>query len=821
MAPKENIAGELSTIIFNLAEIENFDPNIPLSELNLDPMELIEALRAEFGVGIEEDQLLETSTTLDSLTNYYEDILQDAHQPPAANNPPATPSNFAELDHKTPMLAPSHQQQSIAELQNELLTAVANDPDNPIATLVQQQLVMMRQQLEMLKQASANRPITKEVSAESPSPTTPVHPVTPPENEGTQITDLNIETMEIQLTTSEQELDILDAVAALEASLDTDEKTQILLPEIGNGIDPESRPQGDDLSGEQDDKTQLLIPTPPEDSNSNFPDVGTIITHIDSVSDDVTQLLAPPVNFSEPDSPLRPVEAPVEHDAPTRIFVRDIDGIRINEDDPFRDALLEQAAAVSTGRSATAHEDATQIIFAPQTEAAVPASPSSDSEDVTQIFSFEQQDSGEHAVESATVSPVDSHEAATQIFLPDTEEGTHFAEAAALIEEAASAELTPDSQADVTQIFLPQSDEGTQITEGTALIEEAASAELTPDSQADVTQIFLPQSDEGTQITEGTALIEEPSTAEMLANTFGDATPIFAPATNEDTFHDLAEPTHISNADILPDSHSDATQIFWDHIDDPIDFGQIHDDGTQILAATPQRSSAFIDEETALHTEDEQPFDDLFPILNEEDHNDIAGSAKENRSVEQVPQPPTPPAAPAASEPIADNQPVAMSTDELAYPSSTANAPHYEQPARASTHLGTFELAADAHNLQLSARQRAHLAALITKVTRKTAKSRAYAEQYRPFQADPQSAEFFHDAWRQINYPIVAARSKGSRIWDIDSNEYIDITLGGGAHLLGHAPQFVNKAIAAELSKGHELAIQNRFSGIVAKTICT
>ncbi len=37
-------------------------------------------------------------------------------------------------------------------------------------------------------------------------------------------------------------------------------------------------------------------------------------------------------------------------------------------------------------------------------------------------------------------------------------------------------------------------------------------------------------------------------------------------------------------------------------------------------------------------------------------------------------------------------------------------------------------------------------------------------------------------------YPIVVERSAGARLWDIDGNEYVDLTMGFGTNLLGHSP---------------------------------
>ena len=50
-------------------------------------------------------------------------------------------------------------------------------------------------------------------------------------------------------------------------------------------------------------------------------------------------------------------------------------------------------------------------------------------------------------------------------------------------------------------------------------------------------------------------------------------------------------------------------------------------------------------------------------------------------------------------------------------------------------------------------------------------------------------------AWREMDYPIAIARSLGAYVWDLDGNRYIDLSLGAGAHLLGHAPEAVTNAV--------------------------
>ena len=36
-------------------------------------------------------------------------------------------------------------------------------------------------------------------------------------------------------------------------------------------------------------------------------------------------------------------------------------------------------------------------------------------------------------------------------------------------------------------------------------------------------------------------------------------------------------------------------------------------------------------------------------------------------------------------------------------------------------------------------------------------------------------------------YPIYTTRSDGSRVWDVDGNEYIDFVMGFGASMFGTA----------------------------------
>ncbi len=120
----------------------------------------------------------------------------------------------------------------------------------------------------------------------------------------------------------------------------------------------------------------------------------------------------------------------------------------------------------------------------------------------------------------------------------------------------------------------------------------------------------------------------------------------------------------------------------------------------------------------------------------------------------------------------------------------------------------------------LQARQRAHIEALVARLSQKTQKSKQYAQTYRPVLADNRASTGFNQTLKEIIYSIVPERGQGARVWDIDGNEYVDITMGFGALLFGHSPAFLVEALARQLQKGTLLGFQSEDAGAVAKMVC-
>jgi amino acid adenylation domain-containing protein len=116
--------------------------------------------------------------------------------------------------------------------------------------------------------------------------------------------------------------------------------------------------------------------------------------------------------------------------------------------------------------------------------------------------------------------------------------------------------------------------------------------------------------------------------------------------------------------------------------------------------------------------------------------------------------------------------------------------------------------------------QRRHIDALVERYTRKTAGSKRYTQANRAVLADPRAAAGFRSEWKEMVYPIVNTTSAGSKIYDVDGNEYIDLVNGFGQTAFGHAPPFVVEAVKAQLDRGFAIGPQADMAGKVAALFC-
>jgi amino acid adenylation domain-containing protein len=121
---------------------------------------------------------------------------------------------------------------------------------------------------------------------------------------------------------------------------------------------------------------------------------------------------------------------------------------------------------------------------------------------------------------------------------------------------------------------------------------------------------------------------------------------------------------------------------------------------------------------------------------------------------------------------------------------------------------------------ELDDKQMAFLARLTKDYNEKTKKSKQQTQQHRAYMADPRVVSGFRPLTKEVVYPIVINKSKGSRLWDVDGNEYIDALNGFGSNMLGYQPDVLKQAVLAQMELGYEIGPQHELAGEVCKLMC-
>ncbi|MDF5721311.1 MAG: aminotransferase class III-fold pyridoxal phosphate-dependent enzyme [Rhizonema sp. PD37] len=120
----------------------------------------------------------------------------------------------------------------------------------------------------------------------------------------------------------------------------------------------------------------------------------------------------------------------------------------------------------------------------------------------------------------------------------------------------------------------------------------------------------------------------------------------------------------------------------------------------------------------------------------------------------------------------------------------------------------------------LSPRQQQHLDALTARFVKRTQESKRLTQAYRSYHANSRAVSGFLPFIKEMIYPIHAERGEGARLWDVDSNKYVDISMGFGSLLFGHSPSFVTEAIQQQSQQGILHGPQSRLCGQLAELIC-
>jgi amino acid adenylation domain-containing protein len=116
----------------------------------------------------------------------------------------------------------------------------------------------------------------------------------------------------------------------------------------------------------------------------------------------------------------------------------------------------------------------------------------------------------------------------------------------------------------------------------------------------------------------------------------------------------------------------------------------------------------------------------------------------------------------------------------------------------------------------LTAAQQRHINDLADRYGKRLARSKALTQKDRRVLADPRAASGFRAEWKELVFPVVVERALGSRLWDVDGNEYVDLVNGYGQTALGHSPDFVVAAVKEQLDRGFAIGPQAELAGKVA-----
>ena len=143
-----------------------------------------------------------------------------------------------------------------------------------------------------------------------------------------------------------------------------------------------------------------------------------------------------------------------------------------------------------------------------------------------------------------------------------------------------------------------------------------------------------------------------------------------------------------------------------------------------------------------------------------------------------------------------------------------------EIPKPTRRRFGPYKPIKKAEDGGLTERQQAHLDAFIERYTEKTKTSKELAAQHRSHFADPRGIYGFRKIWKEMVYQINTVKSKGSKLWDVDGNEYIDVAMGFGLNLFGQSPDFITDAVREQLERGVEVGPQSPLAGEVAQLLC-
>ncbi len=108
---------------------------------------------------------------------------------------------------------------------------------------------------------------------------------------------------------------------------------------------------------------------------------------------------------------------------------------------------------------------------------------------------------------------------------------------------------------------------------------------------------------------------------------------------------------------------------------------------------------------------------------------------------------------------------------------------------------------------------------MLQQLTEKNRLTRQHTQDFRHCFALNRNAAGFTNEMKELVYTLVCDRADGPFVYDIDGNEYVDLTMGFGSILFGHNYLPVRKAIEEQLTKSWSVGPISPMAGILSKEI--
>ncbi len=140
---------------------------------------------------------------------------------------------------------------------------------------------------------------------------------------------------------------------------------------------------------------------------------------------------------------------------------------------------------------------------------------------------------------------------------------------------------------------------------------------------------------------------------------------------------------------------------------------------------------------------------------------------------------------------------------------------HKDQTSRSVMPFGQISVVDN--NLQHE--KKVKLNNFISEYNRRTQKSKKYAGENRYTLANNRNTAGFRPNLKELIYPIVSKEAFGSKLIDLDNNEYIDLTMGFGVYLFGNNPKFINEELESVLKNNMNIGPMSSLAYEAAKLI--